>query len=67
MKVRGIQTYFMRQPASGNSHRKKLMTVSILLCELALCVALVGWRVGLPTTPVLFATMGRLFFRLSGN
>jgi ABC-2 type transport system permease protein len=65
---RGIQTYFLA-PARFREIliAKNLMTVSILLCELALCVALVGWRVGLPTTPVLFATMAAVVFSIVGQ
>ena len=65
---RGIQTYFIA-PARFREIliAKNLMTVSILLCELALCVALVGWRVGLPTTPVLFATIAAVVFSIVGQ
>jgi ABC-2 type transport system permease protein len=65
---RGIQTYFIA-PARFREIliAKNLMTVSILLCELALCVALVGWRVGLPTAPVLFATMAAVVFSIVGQ
>jgi ABC-2 type transport system permease protein len=65
---RGIQTYFIA-PARFREIliAKNLMTVSILLCELALCVALVGWRVGLPTTPVLFASMAAVVFSIVGQ
>src|SRR5258708_27056000 len=65
---RGIQTYFIA-PARFREIliAKNLMTVSILLCELALCVALVGWRVGLPTTPVLFATLAAVVFSIVGQ
>ena len=65
---RGIQTYFIA-PARFREIliAKNLMTVAILSCELALCVALVGWRVGLPTTPVLFATMAAVIFSVVGQ
>ena len=65
---RGIQTYFIA-PARFREIliAKNLMTVAILSCELALCVALVGWRVGLPTTPVLFATMAAVVFSVVGQ
>jgi ABC-2 type transport system permease protein len=65
---RGIQTYFIA-PARFREIliAKNLMTVFILLCELALCVALVGWRVGLPATPVLFATMAAVVFSIVGQ
>jgi ABC-2 type transport system permease protein len=65
---RGIQTYFIA-PARFREIliAKNLMTVAILLCELALCVTLVGWRVGFPTTPVLFATMAAVVFSIVGQ
>ncbi len=65
---RGIQTYFTA-PARFREIliAKNLMTVAILLCEIVLCVALVGWRVGLPTTPVLFATLAAIVFSIVGQ
>jgi len=65
---RGIQTYFTA-PARFREIliAKNLMTIAILLCEIVLCVALVGWRVGLPTTPVLFATLAAIVFSIVGQ
>jgi ABC-2 type transport system permease protein len=65
---KGIQTYFTA-PARFREIllAKNLITVSIILCEIVLCVALVGWRVGLPTTPVLFATLAAIVFSIVGQ
>jgi ABC-2 type transport system permease protein len=65
---KGIQTYFTA-PARFREVliAKNLMTVSIVLCELVFCVALVGWRVGLPATPVLFATITAIVFSIAGQ
>ena len=65
---KGIQTYFLA-PARFREIliAKNVMTVSIILSETILCVALVGWRVGLPTTPVLFATLAAIVFSIVGQ
>jgi len=46
---------------------KNLITISIIVCEIVLCVSLVGWRVGLPTTPILFATLAAIVFSIVGQ
>jgi hypothetical protein len=43
------------------------MTVAILSCELALCGALVGWRVGLPATSGAVCDHGRRRFSVVGQ
>jgi len=65
---KGIQTYFTA-PARFREIliAKNLMTISILLLEIVLCVTLVGWRVSLPTTPVLFATLAAIVFSIVGQ
>jgi ABC-2 type transport system permease protein len=65
---KGIQTYFTA-PARFREIllAKNLMTISILLLEIVLCVTLVGWRVSLPTTPVLFATLAAVVFSIVGQ
>src|SRR5215472_10640732 len=65
---RGIQTYFMspvrfREVLLG----KNLMTLLIVLGELALCVFLVGFRVGFPRAPVLLATLMAMIFSVVGQ
>ncbi len=65
---RGIQTYFTA-PARFREilMAKNLITVSIVLCEIVLCVSLVGWRVGLPTAPVMYATLAAIVFSTVGQ
>jgi ABC-2 type transport system permease protein len=65
---KGIQTYFT-SPARFREIliAKNLITVSLLLTEIAICIGLVGWRVGLPTMPVLFATLAALVFSIVGQ
>ncbi len=65
---RGIQTYFMC-PATFRPVllAKNLMTAVILLAEIALCVVLLGWRVGWPSLPVLCATLAALIFTVAGQ
>jgi ABC-2 type transport system permease protein len=65
---KGIQTYFTA-PARFREilMAKNLITVSIVLCEIVLCVLLVGWRVGLPTAPVMFATLAAIVFSIIGQ
>jgi ABC-2 type transport system permease protein len=65
---KGIQTYF----TSPTRFReiliaKNLVTVLLLFIEIAFCVGLVGWRVGLPSIPVLFATLAALVFSILGQ
>jgi ABC-2 type transport system permease protein len=65
---RGIQTYFMaplrfREVFLG----KNLMLVSILVVELGLTLAMLAWRVGLPTLPILVATLAGMVFAIIGQ
>jgi len=65
---KGIQTYFT-SPAGFREIlvAKNLVTALLLVCEIAFCVALVGWRAGLPSTPVLFATFAGMIFSIVGQ
>jgi len=65
---KGIQTYFT-SPAGFREIlvAKNLITALLLVCEIAFCVALVGWRAGLPSTPVLFATFAGMIFSIVGQ
>lgn len=65
---RGIQTYFM-SPVTFRSVliAKNLLTIAILTAEIVFCVVLLGWRVGLPSTPVLFATLAAVAFSIMGQ
>ena len=65
---RGMQTYFMvpvkfRDILIG----KNLMTVSLLSFEIALCMVMLAWRVGLPPWPIVFATISALIFAVVGQ
>jgi hypothetical protein len=65
---RGIQTYFMspvrfREVLLG----KNLMTVVLVFCEMAVCIALVGFRVGWPSSPILVATLAAMIFSVVGQ
>jgi len=65
---RGIQTYFMaplrfREIFLG----KNLMLVSVLLVELGLSLAVLGWRAGLPSLPMFVATLVAIVFAIAGQ
>jgi hypothetical protein len=65
---RGIQTYFtaplrFRDVFLG----KNLVLVSILTLEIALSVAMLTWRVGLPSVPRLVATIAAIAFTIVGQ
>jgi ABC-2 type transport system permease protein len=65
---RGIQTYFtaplrFRDVFLG----KNLMLVSILTLEIALSMAMLTWRVGLPSVPRLVATVAAIIFTIVGQ
>jgi ABC-2 type transport system permease protein len=65
---KGIQTYFTSPtPFREILIAKNLVTALLFVCEIALCVLLVGWRVGLPSTPVLFATLAGMIFSIVGQ
>ena len=65
---RGIQTYFtaplrFRDVLLG----KNLMLVSVLSVEIALSLAMLAWRVGLPSTHMLVATCAAIIFTIVGQ
>ena len=65
---RGIQTYFtaplrFREVFLG----KNLMLVSVLSVEIALCLAMLTWRVGLPSAHMLVATCAAIIFTIVGQ
>jgi len=65
---RGIQAYFMaplrfREVFLG----KNLMLVSVLAFEMGLSMAMLAWRVGLPSAPMLIATMAAIVFAVVGQ
>ena len=65
---RGIQTYFMaplrfREVFLG----KNLLLLSVLLVEMALSLAMLTWRLGLPSPPVFVATLTAIVFAVVGQ
>jgi ABC-2 type transport system permease protein len=65
---RGIQTYFtaplrFRDVLLG----KNLMLVSVLSVEIALSLAMLAWRVGLPSAHMLVATCAAIIFTIVGQ
>ena len=65
---RGIQTYFtaplrFREVFLG----KNLMLLTVLTLEIALSMAMLTWRVGLPSTPRLVATLAAILFTIVGQ
>ncbi len=65
---RGIQTYFtapvrFREVFLG----KNLMLVSVLAMEIALSLAMLVWRVGLPSAHMLVATCAAIIFTVVGQ
>ncbi len=65
---RGIQTYFtaplrFRDVFLG----KNLMLVSVLTLEITLSMAMLAWRVGLPSTPRLVAIIAAILFTIVGQ
>jgi ABC-2 type transport system permease protein len=65
---RGIQTYFMaplrfREVFLG----KNLVLVSVLFVELGLTLAMLAWRAGLPSLPMLVATLAAMIFAIVGQ
>jgi len=65
---RGMQAYFMaplrfREVFLG----KNLMLVFVLSVEIALSVAVLAWRLGLPSPPMLAATLAAIVFTVVGQ
>lgn len=65
---RGIQTYFMvplrfREVFLG----KNLLLLSVLGVEMGLSLAMLAWRLGLPSPPVFLATLTAIVFAVVGQ
>jgi len=65
---RGIQTYFMapvrfREIFLG----KNLMLVFVLMVEIGLSLAMLAWRVGLPSLPICVATLVGIVFAIASQ
>src|SRR5215469_1541042 len=65
---RGIQTYFMapmrfREVFLG----KNLLLLSVLAVEMGLSLAMLSWRLGLPSPPIFLATLTAIVFAVVGQ
>jgi ABC-2 type transport system permease protein len=64
----GIQTYFTAPVRFRDVFvAKNLMHVGILTFETSIAVALLAWRIGLPSLPVLIATLIAVVFAAAGQ
>ncbi|MDP9339193.1 MAG: hypothetical protein M3P45_10025 [Acidobacteriota bacterium] len=65
---RGIQTYFMAPLRFQDIFvGKNLISATVIACEVAISGGVLAWRVGLPSVPVLCATIGALVFTIAGQ
>ena len=65
---RGIQTYFMAPLRFQDIFvGKNLLFATIIVCEVALSGGVLAWRLGLPSVPVLCATIVALVFTVAGQ
>ena len=65
---RGIQTYFTAPLRFADIFAgKNLVSAAVIGFEVALCGVVLGWAVGPPSIPTLFATIFALIFTVSGQ
>jgi ABC-2 type transport system permease protein len=65
---RGIQTYFMAPLRFQDIFvGKNLVFTTIVACEVAISGGVLAWRLGLPSVPVLCATIVALVFTVAGQ
>jgi ABC-2 type transport system permease protein len=65
---RGIQTYFMAPLKFQDIFvGKNLVFTTIVACEVAISGGVLAWRLGLPSVPVLCATIVALVFTVAGQ
>ena len=65
---RGIQTYFTAPLRFGDVFLgKNLVLVAVLTLEIALSMAMLTWRVGVPSAPRLAATIAAIVFTIAGQ
>jgi hypothetical protein len=65
---RGIQTYFTAPLRFGDVFLgKNLVLVAVLTLEIALSMAMLAWRVGVPSAPRLAATIAAIVFTIAGQ
>jgi hypothetical protein len=65
---RGIQAYFTAPVRFGDVFLgKNLVLVAVLTLEIALSMAMLAWRVGVPSAPRLAATIAAIVFTIAGQ
>ena len=65
---RGIQTYFTAPLRFGDVFLgKNLVLVAVLTLEIGLSMAMLAWRVGVPSAPRLVATIAAIVFTIAGQ
>jgi hypothetical protein len=65
---RGIQTYFTAPLRFSDIFAgKNLLSAGVIGCEVALCAVVLGWALGPPSIPTLFATIFALIFTVTGQ
>jgi ABC-2 type transport system permease protein len=65
---RGIQTYFTAPLRFSDIFAgKNLVSAAVIVFEVAICGVVLGWAVGPPSIPTLFATTFALIFTVSGQ
>ena len=65
---RGIQTYFIAPLKFQDIFvGKNLVTAAMVACEVFICGAVLAWRIGLPSAPILCTTIGALIFTVTGQ
>ncbi len=64
----GVQTYFTSPlPFRNIFLGKNFVQVSLIVAELTLCIVAFSYRVGLPSLPVLMATLAAIIFTVVGQ
>jgi ABC-2 type transport system permease protein len=65
---RGIQSYFTAPLRFSDIFAgKNLLSACVIGFEVALCAVVLGWALGLPSIPTLFATIFALIFTVTGQ
>jgi hypothetical protein len=64
----GVQTYFMAPLQFRNVFLgKNFVQISLMAAELTLCIVAYSYRIGLPSAPVLVATLAAILFTVTGQ
>ncbi len=65
---RGIQTYFMAPVKFADVFAgKNIVSAATVAIEVLICGAVLAWRIGLPSTPTLMATLFALIFTVAAQ